>query len=610
MTRIPSAAATHRASGRRISAAISRAVAIAAWLLLSAIGVASAQSSRPAPVPEQFARGRVLVQPRVGLSAAEFDRAIREHSGRRGQVLRQINVHVIELPQQANSVAVAQALQRSRKFKFAEVDGALPPAYVPNDPQYVSAWHLPKIGAPAAWDRATGMGATIAILDTGIDLAHPDLKSQLVPGWNFYNGNDNVADVHGHGTAVAGVAAAAGNNGLGVSSVSFQSKIMPMRVTDPEGYGYFSMMADAINTAADNGARVANVSFLGVSTSSTVASAAQYMRSKGGVVVIAGGNTGALRTDPPSTVFTSVSATDSADARASFSSWGDYIDVAAPGVSILTTTRGGGYGGFSGTSAASPVVAGVYGLLISAKPTLSSASLDSIVFTTAQDLGATGLDQQFGYGRVNAAAAVAKALETSATDSQPPAVVIASPTGGAISGIAPVDVNATDNVAVARTELYINGALAATDTLAPYGYAIDTANYADGEQLVLQAKAIDTAGNAASSSTVTVTVTNDTEPPTVTIVTPLSGSTVSGTVPVSVSAADNKKVAKITLTIDGKDVAVAYGASLSYSWNATGSKGKGGGGKNHTSGGSSTLKARAEDAVGNAAQATVSVTKK
>jgi subtilisin family serine protease len=214
---------------------------------------------------------------------------------------------------------VAQALQRSRKFKFAEVDGALPPAYVPNDPQYPSAWHLPKISAPTAWDNAKGIGVTIAILDSGIDLSHPDLMPQLVPGWNFYDGNNNVADVHGHGTAVAGVAAAAANNGLGVSSVSFQSKIMPMRVTDPEGYGYFSMMADAINRAADNGARVANLSFLGVSMSSTVTSAAQYMRSKGGVVVIAGGNTGALGPTAQH-VFTSVSATDSADAR-ELSSW-------------------------------------------------------------------------------------------------------------------------------------------------------------------------------------------------------------------------------------------------------------------------------------------------
>ena len=571
----------------------------AAGLVLGQPGPASGAQS---PSPEQYALGRVLVQPRPGLSLAELDKIIKPHGGRRGQVIKQINVHIIELPPQANVPAVADALSRSRHLKFAEVDGAVEPDFYPNDPQYSYAWHLPKIGAPIAWDYSQGNPVTIAILDTGIDTTHPDLQPQLVAGWNFYDNNSNVSDVHGHGTAVAGTAAAAGNNAIGTASVSFKSKIMPMRVTDTQGYGYYSLISAAIISAADKGARVANLSFLGISTSSTIDSAAQYMRSKGGVVVTASGNTGGLRTDPPRDSLTVAAASDPNDARASFSSSGDYVDVAAPGVNIWTTLRGGGYGWFAGTSAASPVTAGVYALMISANSALQPAKLDDILFTTALDLGASGYDQEFGYGRVRADAAVASARGTSSSDSQAPTVAIDSPTGGTVSGLVPVDVTATDNVAVARVEFLANSSLVATDTVAPHAFTLDSTKYSDGN-LNLQARAYDGAGNSASSSTVAVTISNsakDTSAPTVSISNPANGSTVSGTVPANVSAADNQIIAKITLSIDGKQVTVSYGSSLSYNWSVPKAKGRN---KN------STISARADDASGNAATASVSVTR-
>jgi thermitase len=581
-------------------------LAVATSVLLCGPGIASAQGQGQGPAnmqPKKHIPGRVLVQPRPGLSMEEFDKILKPHGGRRGAIIRQLNVHIIELPPQANAPAIAEALRRNPHIKFAEVDGAVAPDFLPNDPQYSSAWHLPKIGAPTAWDTAQGSGTTIAILDTGIDAVHPDLQSQIVPGWNFYDNNNNVADVHGHGTSVAGVAAAAGNNGVGTASVSFRSKIMPMRVTDTTGWGYYSMMAAALTAAADSGARVANISFLGVSASSTVDSAAQYMRSKGGIVVVSGGNTGALVTDPQRISLTAVAATDRYDARAIFSSWGNHIDIAAPGVSILTTMRGDGYGWLSGTSAASPVVAGVYALMMSANPGLAPASLDNILFTTTLDLGTGGFDQQFGHGRVQAAEAVSKAIQTSTGDTQAPTVAIAAPPSGAIlRGLIPVDVNATDNVGVARVELYATGSLVATDTLSPFGFTLDTSQYQDGP-LNLQARAYDAAGNSASSSTVAVTVANDVTPPTVTITSPASGSTVSGTVPITVSATDDQKVAKIALSIDGKEVSVSYGSSLTYSWSVPSRKG----GKKQTS---STIRARAEDTAGNAATATVTVTRK
>ena len=567
------------------------AIVLLAFVSLTAV------AGHTAEFPERYVVGRVLVQPRAGLSNAALDTVVKQHGGRRIHEIKQIRVHVIELPPQANVHAVAEALRRNRQIKFAEPDSLLAPAFYPNDPKYPNAWHLPMIDAGSAWDSAQGNGVTIAILDSGVDTTHPDFQGRLVPGWNFYDNNDNVADVSGHGTAMAGIAAAASNNAIGVASVSFNARIMPLRVTDTAGNAYYSLIAAALVSAADNGARVANISFLGVSLSDTVDSAAQYMRSKGGVVVVSSGNTGELRSEPPRSSLTVVAGTDNLDLHMSISSWGDYVDVAAPGVSILTTLRGGSYGAVAGTSAASPIVAGVYALMMSARPGLAPDALDDVLYTTARDLGTAGYDPQFGNGRVSAGAAVARAMLTLTTDTQSPTVVITTPTGGAVSGFVPVDVDASDNTGVVKVDLYVNGMLTASDQIVPYELTFDSSTYPSG-QLALQARAWDAAGNSAWSQKTTVNIGSDTQPPTVTISNPANGSQVNGTVNVSVVAADNYRVAKISLSIDGRQVAVSYGSSLSFNW----TKERKGGAK------TSTISARAEDAGGNAATAQVSVT--
>jgi hypothetical protein len=173
-----------------------------------------------------------------------------------------------------------------------------------------------------------------------------------------------------------------------------------------------------------------------------------------------------------------------------------------------------------------------------------------------------------------------------------------------------VNVAASDASGIARVELYANATRLAEDALAPYAFSWDTTGLQDGPA-TLQAKAYDAAGNAASSTTISVTVANDKTPPTVAFSSPKSGSTVTGTVAVSVSASDNTKVAKISLMIDGREVAVSNGPTLSYSWNTSGGKpGKGKGkGNQGTSGGTSSLSARAEDPAGNVGTASVTVTR-
>jgi len=385
-----------------------------------------------------WAKGRLLVAPRAGLSDRELERVLKSQNARSKGRFKQTNVHVVELPAGADEVAAMRALNKDRRLKYVELDMVLAPAASVNDPAYSKSWALTGIDAPGAWDTANGSGVTIAILDTGVDGSHPDLATNMVPGWNIHDNNADTSDVHGHGTSVSGTAAMVGNNGTGSAGVAWGAKIMPVRISMPDGLAYTSTIAQGINWAADRGARVANISY-GVSGSQTVQSSAQYMRSKGGVVVVSAGNSGTLVDTLASDAMLSVAATDSNDIRASWSSYGAYVDLSAPGVSIYAPTRGGGYGSVSGTSFSSPITAATAALMLSANSGLGPADIDAILKMTAVDLGVAGADSYFGSGRIDAAGAVAMARSYAATDSQAPAVSITSPSGGVVSGIVAVD---------------------------------------------------------------------------------------------------------------------------------------------------------------------------
>ncbi len=541
--------------------------------------------------PNKWAKGQILVQPRTGLSEKQLSHVLQRSKGRSKAKIGKLNVHIVEVPPQAEE-AVARALSRNPHIKFAEVDGLMPPGFVPNDPSFSKQWHLQKIQAPTAWDSSQGLGVIIALLDTGLDSNHQDLKGHLVTGWNAVSQNSSTSDIHtyGHGTAVAGVIGAITNNGVDVAGVAGKGKIMPIRISNrSDGRAYWSDIAKGLNWAADHGAKVANISY-SVTNSSTITTAANYFRNKGGVVVNSAGNDGTNPGYSENNSLISVSATTASDTRASFSNYGNYIDVAAPGTSIVTTKKGGGTQTWQGTSFSTPIAAGVVALIRAKNPNLSPSQIETVLEDSADNVGSSSY---FGDGRVNAARAVQMAGGTSGGgDTQRPSVSITKPARDAtVKGLVPVDVNAADNNGVTRVVLYAGTQKVGEDSSAPYQFSWDSTREDDGLTTLI-AYAYDAAGNEGSSGSHPVKVDNvvntvDTAAPTVSFQQPAPNSTVSGTVQITVKAADNVSLQSVRLYIDGRLTNSTNVSPLSYSWN-TRKVGKG----------LHTLKAQAVDGVG------------
>jgi len=289
----------------------------------------------------------------------------------------------------------------------------------PNDPFFAFQWALKQasdvdIDATDAWDTyAGGSNITIAVIDSGVDLDHPDLQASIVPGYDFVNDDNMPDDDNSHGTHVAGIAAAVGNNGIGIAGVSWRASIMPLKILNAGGVGNTFDMADAVHYAVDNGAQVINLSVGAQGTKwpcnwPEVDDAFNYAVNNGVLLVVAAGNGGQSNINCPGAYdqTMAVGSTTSADQRSSFSNYGPRLDIAAPG-SFIYSTFPGGYGYNSGTSMATPHVAGLAALLWSLAPSLTDDQIRDLIQNTADDLGSTGWDQFFGYGRINAGRAMA-----------------------------------------------------------------------------------------------------------------------------------------------------------------------------------------------------------
>lgn len=298
----------------------------------------------------------------------------------------------------------------SPNVEYAEPNYRLRTTFTPDDSYFFQQWGLTQIGAEAAWDVEQGaVTMTVAVLDTGLDLDHPDLTGRLwhnpgeipgdgldndnngyvddVNGWNWIDGNNAPQDDVGHGTHVAGIAAASGNNGLGVAGVDWNARIMPLRILDAGGAGTHADAAAALVYAADKGARVINMSF-GAYVGSSVLHDAVIYAGQSALLVGATGNND--QTDPfypaayPEVL--AVAATGLGDVKAAFSNYGLWVDLSAPGESIWSTVYNDDYVGWSGTSMAAPFVAGAASLVWTHYPNLSPGSLRGQILNTAADV--------------------------------------------------------------------------------------------------------------------------------------------------------------------------------------------------------------------------------
>jgi thermitase len=418
-----------------------RRIAVICGLLLfltpARVNLSSAQ-----PIKVPFRPGIVSVGLLSGAAPTSITHWLLEHRLSIERAWTPLSVVSVRVPI-GQERATIESLQRSGQVAFAELDYA---AYAtdivtPTDPGWINQWGPRQIDAPAAWTVVTGTSKIIiAIVDSGIKLDHEDLVARRwinsaeipgnyidddgngqiddVNGWHFYQRwtgttyvsaeNANVQDDYGHGTHVAGIAAAAANNGTGITGVAPGARIMPIKVLDQFGTGWYSDIAAGIIYAADNGARVINLSLGGTADSQTLRAAVDYARSRGALVVAATGNTGGAILYPAAyDPVLAVAATDQSDQIAYFSNRGPQVDVAAPGVDIYSTWPWvSGYFTKSGTSMAAPHVAGLAALIRSERPDLAVDQITQIITSTARDVADPGWDAVTGWGRIDAFAAV------------------------------------------------------------------------------------------------------------------------------------------------------------------------------------------------------------
>jgi thermitase len=424
---------------------IRRLMALTALLLLVAVAPAQntrAQSQTVAPTTPDWTAPHVPGQLLVKLSSAA-PAAVSALAAQTGLAVQgtipQLGIVVVDAPEAGTGeelAAAAATLETNPAIEWAEPNYTFKLDATPNDPYYQTnqASYLSRLEMPAAWVYTTGRSdVVIAVIDTGVNLNHPDLAAGIwtnpgeipdngidddtngfiddVHGWNFADGTNTIYDNHGHGTHVAGIAAARINNSIGIAGMAGGATIMPLDVFPLPAYGTYEDLIRAIIYATDNGARVINMSLGATSYSLGEEAAVDYAWNRGVVVVAAAGNNNNNAYHYPAAHHNAiaVAATTASDTRAGFSTYGDFIDVAAPGVGVYSTLTSGGYGPMNGTSMASPHVAGLAALLFSLDPRLTNAQVRALIETNVDDLGTLGWDVYFGSGRINARKALAAA---------------------------------------------------------------------------------------------------------------------------------------------------------------------------------------------------------
>jgi serine protease len=417
-------------------------------------------------ITDEYAPGEIVVKFKDGVSKQQAAIAQSALGTTVISTNEKLGFHQLAIPSGKTVEQMVEAFSKLPDVEYAEPNYLAHAFMTPNDPYYSYQWHFPLINMPAAWDQSTGSGVTVAVIDCGVAYETygaytkaPDLAgTTFVPGYDFINGDSHPNDDCAHGTHVCGTIAQTTNNSLGVAGIAYNCSIMPVKVLDSDGYGTYTAIANGITFAADNGAKVLNLSLGGASSSSTLQNAVIYAYNLGCTIVCAAGNAGTSAPQYPAayTQSISVSAVRYDKTYTWYTSHGSAVDICAPGGDLNVDQNGDGYvdgvlqqthdgtnyGSFGyyfyeGTSMACPHVAGLAALLIAKNGgTMTPAEVRAALQNTAEDLGSAGWDQYYGYGLIDADAA----LQSISTSNPPVAAFSGTPT----SGFAPLTVNFTD----------------------------------------------------------------------------------------------------------------------------------------------------------------------
>jgi thermitase len=457
-----------------LMAGILMAILFLSILVQSTTQVAKTQASSEDPTYQegtqrQFAPGEIIVTLDQSASQSDLMQLNQRNDASTEEDLPQSKVNVVDLPPDLTVSEGIRAYENSPDVAYAEPNYKLYPTANPNDPYFSRMWALNNTGqtggtidadidAPEEWTINAGSPVTVvAVIDEGIDINHPDLKANIytnaveaigikgvdddrngyvddVHGYDFLNNDASVYDpdpITGkgdeHGTHVAGTIAAVGNNGTGVTGVNWQAKVMPLKFLGPNG-GYTSDAVEALDYAVKNGVKISNNSWGGGGKSQALQDAIARADSAGHLFVAAAGNgeadgigdnndlTPNYPANYPNSNVISVAATDNRDRLASFSNFGvNTVDLAAPGVSILSTLPGNTYGTYSGTSMATPHVTGVAALIKSQNPTADDGAIKAQILQFAEKK--TSLKNKVATsGRLNAYAALTQQVAPDTTD--------------------------------------------------------------------------------------------------------------------------------------------------------------------------------------------------
>lgn len=317
---------------------------------------------------------------------------------------------VADMPHEAMPIFISE-VQTARLSRYIEPNVRFEVDLVPNDPDWVKQWGPTKIEAAEAWDTQTGdPSVLVAVIDTGVDWNHPDLVANYVAlGYDWVNNDPDPMDDHGHGTHCAGIIAAILNNNVGIAGLA-QVRIMAEKGLGPRG-GRSDELAKAIIHAVDQGANIFSCSWGSNVRSNVVHDALKYAYNHDVLVIGAAGNSATSLEHYPAAYdeVVAVTATDESDEPAEFTNFGDWVGVAAPGVSIFSTIWDDSYAYMSGTSMSTPHVSGVAALIWSQFPNMTRDQVQAQLQYTADDFGLPGFDEYYGYGRVNARKAVEQA---------------------------------------------------------------------------------------------------------------------------------------------------------------------------------------------------------